>query len=241
MLCSGQEILAQKEWSVFGKVINHKSKSPSGGITITNKRTKSIVVTNNKGDFYIRAADGDSLIATGIGFGKLGIKWQLGMKNIRIELEQQAIALAEVVVTDKKSETLEKEIRKFLEETPNAASMKKDIQGNIISTAPLSSGRGGMGISIDALYDLWSKEGKANRKAAELEYQDIKQYYISLRYNKRKVGDLTELKGRELDDFMAYCKLSDDFVLHASDYDLIYEIYKCRRTFRRSFFPSVEN
>lgn len=236
-----QETLAQKEWSVFGKVINHKSKNPTSSITITNTRTKSVVVTNSDGDFYTRAADGDSLIATGVGFGRLGILWKQGMKNIRIELDQQAIALDEVVVTDKRNETLEKEIRRFLRETPNAASMKRDIIGNVVSTAPLSTGAGGIGISIDALYDLWSKEGKANRKAAELEYQDLKRFYVSLRYNKRKVAVLTSLEGQELDDFMEFCKLGNDFVLHASDYDLNYEILNCRKNFKRSFFPRVEN
>lgn len=235
------EVHAQKEWSVFGRVINHKSKGALGSITITNKRTKSVVVTNSSGDFYTRAANGDSLIATGIGFGRLGLLWKEGMKNIRIELDQQAIALEEVVVTDKKNETLEKEIKRFLEETPNAASMKRDILGNVVSLAPLSTGAGGMGISIDALYDLWSKEGKANRKAAELEYQDIKNYYISLRYNKRKVADLTDLEGAELDEFMEYCKLGNEFVLTATDYDLTYEILRCRRKFRRSFRPTLEN
>jgi hypothetical protein len=242
LLCVlSKESFAQKEWSVFGKVINHKSKSPVGSITITNKRTRSVVVTNKEGDFYIRAAFGDSLIATGIGFGKLGFLFKEGMKNVRIELNQEAIALEEVVITDKKNETLEKEIKRFLEETPNAASMKRDIIGNVVSTAPLSTGAGGIGISIDALYDLWSKEGKANRKAAELEYQDLKQFYVSLRYNKRKVAVLTSLEGQELDDFMTFCKLSNDFVLSASDYDLNYEILNCRKNFKRSFFPRVEN
>lgn len=232
---------AQKEWSVFGRVINHEFKTPISSITITNTRSKSIVVSNREGDFYIRAADGDSLIASGVGFGKLGMKWKEGMKNIRFELNAEAIVLDEVIVTDKRSETLAKEIERFLKETPNAASIKRDIMGNIVGTNGLSNGGAGIGISIDALYELWSKEGKANRKAAELEYQDLKKFYVSLRYNKYKIGDLTGFKGQELTQFMDYCKLSDDFVLSATDYDLTYEIFKCKKNYRRSFFPTVED
>ncbi len=192
-----------------------------------------------EGDFFIRAAEGDSLIATSVGFGRYAIKWDKSQKEPVFSLDQTAIALEEIVVKDKKSETIEREIKAFLDNPTNAKTMRRDILGNMVSAGTSNPSGGGMSISIDALYDLWSKEGKSKRKAAELEYQDVKKFYVELRYNKRKVSSITGFKDQELDDFMNFCKLSDDFVLNANDYDLTYEIFRCRREFAHSAIPGV--
>ncbi len=162
------------------------------------------------------------------------------MKAPVFGMDQTAIALAEVVVKDKKSATLEKEIKAFLDNPVNAKSMKKDIMGNMVSAGTSNPTGGGISISIDAIYELMSKEGKANRKAAELEYQDVRRYYIDLRYNARKVGNILSIQDPELAEFMKYCTLADEFVLNASDYDLTYEIFKCYREWSLKTAPRLK-
>jgi hypothetical protein len=227
-------VQAQKLWSVYGKVLNAQTLKPLESLTVVNQRTKHVVVTNKSGDFYIRAAEGDSLIIKGIGFGSTTTFWDKSIGNPTIGIEQQAIALEEVVVKDKRSETIEREIKDFLENPRNAETMKRDIVGNLVRTSSAGGLGGGAGLSIDAMYDLWSKEGKANRKAAELEYQDLKRFYIELRYNKRKVANITNLKDPDLEEFMSYCKLNNAFILEANDYDLTYQIMMCLREFNNT-------
>ena len=231
----------QKLWSVYGKIVNEQNNRPLSSLTVSNKRTKHVVVTNSTGDFYIRAAEGDSLIISGIGFGNTAFYWDKKVGNPTIGLKQQAIALAEVVVKDKRSETIEREIKEFLQNPRNAQTMKRDIMGNMVNMSAAGGLGGGAGLSIDAMYDLWSKEGKANRKAAELEYQDLKRFYIELRYNKRKVADITNLSEPDLTELMQYCQLTDDFILSASDYDLTYQIMLCLREFNNTAsFPVLK-
>lgn len=232
---------AQKEWSVYGKVVNEKTGEPLSSLTVTNQRTDHVVVTNASGDFYIRAAEGDSLKITGIGYGEQTIYWDKKLGNPTIGIEQTAISLAEVVVKDKRSETIEREIKAFLDNPRNAATMKRDIMGNVVNVSGAGGLGAGAGISIDALYELWSKEGKNRRKAADLEYQDLKRFYIELRYNPRKVANITGLNDPELSEFMNYCRLADDFVLNANDYDLTYQILTCLREFNNTAqFPSMK-
>ncbi|MGR3811061.1 carboxypeptidase-like regulatory domain-containing protein [Jiulongibacter sp. NS-SX5] len=233
--------MAQKQWSVFGKVINGATQKPISSLTVTNQRTEHVVVTNAEGDFYIRAAEGDSLIITGVGYGRQAVYWDKSKDDLVVGLEQTAIGLAEVVVKDKRTETIEREIKEFLENPHNAASMKRDIVGNLVQLSGSGGLGGGAGISIDALYDLWSKEGKNRRRAAELEYQDLRKFYIELRYNKGKVATITKLKEPDLSEFMEYCKLGDEFILEASDYDLTYQILMCLREFNNTAsFPTIK-
>lgn len=232
----------QKLWSVYGKVLNSQNQRPLSSLTVTNQRTEHVVVTNKSGDFFIRAAEGDSLIIKGIGFGETAIYWDKAVGHPTIGLEQQAIALEEVVVRDKRSETIEREIKAFLENPRNAQSMKRDIVGNLVKTTAAGGLGGGAGLSIDALYDLWSKEGKSKRKAAELEYQDLRRFYIELRHNKGKVATITNLKDPDLTEFMEYCRLGDEFILNASDYDLTYQIMVCLREFNNTAsFPVLKS
>ncbi|MCR9063444.1 MAG: carboxypeptidase-like regulatory domain-containing protein [Cytophagales bacterium] len=239
LLLSSFTGVAQKQWSVFGKVINEKTLTPISSLTVTNKRTDHVVVTNEKGDFFIRAAEGDSLLITGIGYADKTVYWDKSLEDFTIKLEQTAISLEEVVVKDKRSATIEREIKEFLENPHNAETMKRDIVGNIVRMSGSGGLGAGAGISIDALYDLWSKEGKNNRKAAELEYQDLKKFYTQLRFNKGKVAEITGLKEPDLSEFMEYCKLGDEFILNASDYDLTYEILLYLREFNNTAaFPT---
>ena len=224
----------QKLWSVYGKVVNEQNNRPLSSLTITNQRSNHVVVTNVSGDFFIRAAEGDSLMISGVGFGQTSFYWDKKIGNPTIGLKQQAIALDEVVVRDKRSETIEREIKEFLQNPHNAQTMKRDILGNMVNLSAAGGLGGGAGLSIDAMYDLWSKEGKANRKAAELEYQGLKRFYIELRYNKGKVANITNLSEPDLSEFMHYCQLTDDFVLNASDYDLTYQIMMSLREFNNT-------
>ena len=223
----------QKEWSVYGKIINQESQNPLSGITITNLRNGHVVATNDAGDFYLRAAEGDLLQMSGVGFGEKTIAWNKELGNFTYGLKQEAIALGALVVTDKKSQTIEQELKAFLDNPTNAATMKRDIMGNLVSMSAAGGQGGGAGISIDALYDLFSKEGKMNRKVAELEYQDLKKYYVELRISKQKISNITSLKGFDLDQFMDYIDPSDEFVLSATDYDLTYYILQKLKEYRK--------
>ena len=223
--------MAQKERTVYGKVVDVENGKPINSVTIINKRTKQRAVSNAKGDFFIWASAGDSILTVAVGYKGNGIKYDGTSNKPTITMKLDAIALAEVVVTEKRNENLKAEIDAFLRNPGGRAGMRQEIMKNMISTQNLS--QPGIGISIDALYDMFSKQGKSRQKVAEFEMRDAKKFYAELRYNKRWVNYLTKLEGEELDTFMKFCTMSDDYILRASDYDLTYEVFKCFRQFKR--------
>ncbi len=223
--------IAQKERTVYGQVVDVENGKPINSVTIINKRTKQRAVSNEKGDFFIWAAAGDSLKTIAIGYRGEGIKYDGTSNKPIINMKLDAIALAEVVVIEKRNENLKAEIDAFLRNPGGRTGMRQEIMRNMIQTQNLS--QPGIGISIDALYDMFSKQGKSRQKVAEFEMLDAKKFYAELRYNKPWVNYLTKLEGQELDNFMKFCPLTDDFILRASDYDLTYEVFKCFRQFKR--------
>lgn len=225
-------ITEAQERSVFGKVLDISSKKAIASINILNKRTGQIVATNENGDFYMRAIKGDSILISSFGYNRIGIKWDGVNKEPEILAKQQAIMLEELLVKDKKYENLHKEIELFLNNPYDSKAIRNEILKSMINThtsQPMS-----IGISIDALWDLFSKEGKSKRKVADLQVNDIKTFYADLRYNKQIVAQITHLPEDDLDDFMVFCKPTQDFILRATDYELTFKVLKCLGEFRNT-------
>ena len=221
---------AQKTY-VLGKAIDKVTGKPIPSATVVNKTTKQITKTSDNGNFLVRASKGDSIKISSIGYKNAGIAWDgVNMEPV-IEMRQDAIALREVVVRDKRLEQIKKQIDELLA-TPEASTKLKwkDIS-NLINTN--TSTPGTIGISIDGLYELFSKEGKSRRKLAAMKQEDLRKLLVEYRYNTEYISFVTKLKGQELKNFMKFCNLPENFVLTANDYDLTFEVYRCLEEFQR--------
>ncbi len=221
---------AQKAY-VLGKAIDKATGKPVPFATVVNKDTKQVTKTGENGNFLVRASKGDSIKITSVGYKATGIAWDgVNMEPV-IEMRQDAIALKEVVVRDKRLEQVKKQIDELMGSPEASTKLKwKDIS-NLINTN--TSTPGTIGISIDGLYELFSKEGKSRRKLAAMKQEDLKKLLVEYRYNAEYISFVTKLKGQELKNFMRFCNLPDNFVLTANDYDLTFEVFRCLDEFKR--------
>jgi hypothetical protein len=221
-----------QERSVYGRIIDSTRHEGINGLIVQNKTSGQMVNSNQTGDFYIRAVAGDSLIIMDIGYERAGTVFDGKNRYPVIVSKTQPIMLREVVITEKRWGELQNEINDFLNNPQSAGAIRKEILGSLVNSNTSSPGK--IGISIDGLYDLWSKEGKLNRKVADLKYNDIKEFYVGLKYNRRTVIQTTKLEDHEIDDFMAYCKPNEDFILRANDYEITNRILTCLKDYRTS-------
>lgn len=220
-----------QERSVYGRVVDSTRHEGINGLIIQNVTSGQMVNTNTTGDFFIRALSGDSIIVMDIGYERVGTVYDGRNRYPVIATRRQPIMLKEVVVTDKRRKDLQDEIDDFLRNPQSGGAIREEIIGNLLSPATTQPG---IGISIDGLYELWSKQGKLNRKVADLKYNDIKEFYVNLKYNRKLVAQITRLEEHEIDDFMAYCRPNEDFILRANDYDLTGKILQCLKDYRTS-------
>lgn len=220
-----------QERSVYGRVVDSTMHAGINGLIIQNKTTGQLVNSNQSGDFYIRAQSGDSIFVADLGYDRVGVVFDGKNKYPVIATKTQPKMLREVVITEKRAEELQAEIEDFLNNPNHSGAIRQEILGNVINT---NTTMPGLGISIDALYDLWSKRGIETRKVADLKYADVKEFYVDLKYNRKMVAQVTKLEDEEIDDYMKFCKPQDDFILRASDYDLTNNMLSCLKEFRTS-------
>lgn len=221
---------AQKAY-VLGKAIDKATGKPVPSATVVNKDTRQVTKTGDNGNFLVRASKGDSIKITSVGYKATGIAWDGVNLEPVIEMRQDAIALKEVVVRDKRLEQVKQQIEELMGSPEASTKLKwKDIS-NLINTN--TSTPGTIGISIDGLYELFSKEGKSRRKLAAMKQEDLKKLLVEYRYNSEYISFVTKLHGQELKNFMKFCNLPDNFVLTANDYDLTLEVFRCLDEFKR--------
>jgi len=233
LLLANTSVFAQQTY-VLGKAIDKVTKQGIPSATVVNKNTKQITRTSDNGNFLVKASKGDSIKISSVGYKNVGIAWDGVTMEPVLEMPQDAIVLQEVTVKDRRLEVVRKQIDELLSAPEASTKLKwKDIS-NLINTNTSTPGAG-IGISIDGLYQLFSKEGKTRRKLEAMKQEDLRKLLVEYRYSAEYVSYVTKLKGQELKDFMKFCNLPDNFVLTANDYDLTLEVFRCLDRFKGRF------
>jgi hypothetical protein len=106
--------------------------------------------------------------------------------------------------------------------------------GSLADHDLLSFGAGGAGLSIDALYNMISREGRNATRLRETIDRDYNQSVIDSRFNSALVASVTGLKDPQLTDFMFKYRPGYYFVIEASDYDFIKYIRNNYRRYQRN-------
>ncbi len=73
-------------------------------------------------------------------------------------------------------------------------------------------------------FSIKTKEEKSLIKLQKILEQQRKQEIIKEKFNEENIGELTGLRGQELRDFMTYCGLSEEFLINASEYDILFMV-----------------
>ncbi len=200
---------------VQGIIFDRDSKERLTRVYIYNTRTHKGFYNNSRGEFYTDAAKGDTLVAALQGY-RVDTATVKTQNTILIYLKRLTIILKDVTVTD----TLN---------TPagQLAKNKKEYEdiyrkGNSKDLLKIGGGNNvGVGLSIDALWSLFSREGKNSRYLQQILERDYREAMIDYRYTSTVVSKATSLTGKKLADFMQQYRPTYYFIAEANDYALI--------------------
>jgi hypothetical protein len=183
-----------QEKPIEGIVFDKESKERLASISIRNSTKGFSVYDNLKGEFTITASVGDQLVFSRGDYHPDTIKIQ-NNGPLAIYMEHSAIQLKEVTVRDS---ALTPEMK--LQATINDYTK---IYGS--SANPDWFGiepYGGAGLSIDALWNAFSREGRNAANLRNIIERDYEQNVIDYRFSRTFVARVTGLKGEKLTSFM---------------------------------------
>jgi len=225
LLLTASSLYAQDK-PVQGIVFDMDSKQRLTRVYIFNTRTGEGFYNTTKGEFKTNARNGDVLVAAlqGYGVDTISIKSE---STLLFYLRRNSIQLQEVVVRDTVGTPAER-LKRSQEEYKTIYS--KGAVKDVFTTGG-SNGGGGAGLSINALYNLLSKEGKNSRMLQKIIERDYRDAMIEYRFTKNLLSNVTGLSGAKLTDFKQQYKPGYYFILEANDYQLIQYIQKSYQSY----------
>lgn len=230
------QLFAQNK-TVQGFVIDKDSKLRLAKVYIYNPATDEGLYNNTKGEFTTNAKVGDTLFAALSGYGMDTVVYK-GQNAVYFQLKPLSIRLKEVKIYGKQptaAEQYSKKLQEYKYQLDKGSS--KDL---------LNLGPGGVGLGIDAIYNLLSRSGKNARHLKAILEKDYNEAIIDYRFRPDYVKTIVGVSDPELTDFMLQYRPTYQFVLAASDYDFVqfvrnsYTSYKRNPTmFRLPTLPKV--
>lgn len=211
---------------VRGTVVDTARSGSLLFVIAVNKRTSRGIFGDTEGNFSILCQKGDTILVSARGFEieEYRTKKTDPRDTITLKLYLKPIErnLAEVEVFP------EREIEVIDEE-------RKELGADLEALEPMAL-VDAIQSPITALYMRFSKIEKSKQKLAELEFEDRKNELLKELFRKYIRYDIIDLTNDEFDEFISYLHLSNEFIINASQYDLIMAIklrYEQYRKIRR--------
>lgn len=212
--------------TVAGIVFDKESKDRIASVSIHNITTGIAVYNNLKGEFSISAKEGDQLVFTRQDYHPDTVRVQ-NNASLAIYMGRLAIQLKEVTIRDS-VQTPETRLEATKREYNKAYGSL--AYGDFLT----SPSNGGAGLSIDALYNAISREGRNASRLRQTIENDYEQNVIDFRFNRTYVGNITGLKDERLTSFMFRYRPGFYSTKTMSDYEFISMIRNNLRRFLRN-------
>lgn len=218
------QLFAQNK-TVQGFVVDKDSKLRLAKVYIYNPTTDNGIYNNNKGEFTATAKVGDTLFAALSGYGMDTVVFK-GQNAILFQLKSLSIKLKEVKIFGKTPTPQEQ-----------YSILKKDYKYALDKGSTkdlLNLGQGGVGLGIDAIYNLLSRQGRNARHLQAILERDYREEIIDYRFKPDYVKAITAASDGELKDFMLQYRPTYQFTLAASDYSFVLFIKNSFASYKRN-------
>lgn len=226
----GLSAYAQETTQVLmGTVRNQSNFEPISFASLKNEMTNVQVLADNKGQFIIPFSQGDLIKITAIGFedGFYIVRDSATVvTDFPIQLKPRIYELKEFVLTPYKTVLQFKHAFTYLQlpeeaKLPDLGFQKPPPPGTFKETTFTKVMAATMH-PVSFLYNTFSHKGKADKKYRLLVAADNKSRLINTKINREIVAKIVPLKtDEELDAFISYCQFDFDFLMSASDYELV--------------------
>jgi hypothetical protein len=211
---------------IEGIVFDKDTKDRVARTSILNTNTSKSFYNNLQGEFKIDAKSGDRLVFNKEDYlpDTVIVK---GNSNIAVYLQRIAIPLKEVTIRDSLA-TPQQRLLATKKEFSKAYG--PGAYSDLLSTSPGS----GAGLSIDAIFNSFSRSGRNAQHLQSIIQGDYQQNVIDYRFNRTFVGNITGLKDQDLTNFMIRYRPGYYMATTASDYDFISYVLNNYKRYKRN-------
>lgn len=202
--------IANAQYIVSGVVTDQDGDALVSAIIIGKKSDKGMY-PNVKGEFKLIVYPPDTIVVSAMGYDVKRIiilpDDSFLNKRLEIALTSKAYELGSVNIMAQR----------------NFEEVKEDIKG-LKPFEYQTKGFGAVASPVTYLYERFSRRVQSEKKVVELENEDLKRDALKDLLSQYVSKDILDLDAKEFDDFLNYCRLTNEFILNSSQYDLIMEL-----------------
>jgi len=220
-------------------VVNAQTDRPLESVHIVNLNKVFGTITNNKGEFTIRASVNDTLYFSYLGFKSQKIRVTNDMfrfKNTEIALTELAYALEEVIVRPYQlTGYLEIDIKNM----PINTAYKYSISGLNVSyeagnknPSAVTKVLGAILNPADLLRNLFGKKPNQMRKLRQVKEDDAIRDLLASKFDRETLTELLQIDKMDIDDILNNCSYSKSFIKTANDLQILDAISSCYEEFK---------
>lgn len=241
MLLIGASTMAQEKdrTTIKGTILNDANDVPLENVNIVNLNQVIGSISNDKGEFSIRASVNDTLYFSYLGFKSLRVRvtndW-LRFGDIKIKMTELGIALEEVVVRPVQLTGYVEIDAKLIPVYDNyryrIAGLNTGYEGG--SSQPGAVGRVINSIfnPADFLFNVFGKRPREMRKLRQMKEDDEIRNLLQSKFDRETLMMVLQLERVDIDEILNKCSYSSDFIRTANDLQILDAISSCYEEYK---------
>lgn len=212
-----------------GIILSNLDSTALAQAHIINITKKTGVVSNDKGEFSMTPEPTDSIVISMMGFHSLKLLGGQLTDTIYLEQRNYVLELYNVIPYKTFAEFKEAFVKLELPDTfkhinPTIYLSKEELIGidRVSQQGIIISG------VVSSLFAAFNKRMKDKANYEMLLLRDEYEAFLATKFNPDLVKRITELNDKStLEDFIAFCDFSNDFIANNNNYTIITRTFEC--------------
>ncbi len=227
------------EQEINAVVVNAQSNKTMESVHVVNLNQVVGTITNEKGEFTIRAAVNDTLYFSFLGFKSQKIRITNDMfkfEDTKISLTELAYALEEVIV---RPYALTGYLEIDVKNLPINDAFQYSISGLSVgyeagnqSASAVSKVLGAILNPADLLRNLFGKQPNQMKKLRKMKEDDQIRNLLASKFDREILMEMLQIEKLDIQDILNNCNYSKSFITTANDLQILDAISSCYEDFK---------
>jgi hypothetical protein len=220
-------------------VINAQTDEPLESVHVVNLNQVVGTITNERGEFSIRAAVNDTLYFSYLGFKSQKIRVTNDMfkfSDTKIALTELAYALEEVIVRPYQlTGYLEIDVKNLPINTAyqySISGLSKSYEAGNKNPSAVTKVLGAILNPADLLRNLFGKKPNQMRKLRMIKEDNEIRDLLASKFDRETLTELLQLEKVDIEDILSNCNFSKSFITTANDLQILDAISSCYEDYK---------
>ena len=230
---------AQDDITINGVVMNDANDKFLENVNIVNLNQVKGTITNEKGEFAIKAAVNDTLFFSYLGFKSIRVRvtndW-LRFGDIKVKMTELGIALEEVVIRPIQLTGYVEIDAKLIPIYDNyryrISGLSTGYEGGSNQPGAVSKVLNSIFNPADFLYNVFGKRPKQMKKLRQMKESDEIRNLLQSKFDRETLMAVLQLERVDIDEILNKCSYSKDFIRTANDLQILDAISGCYEEYK---------